>query len=87
MLGKTKTNFVGGGITINLVIKNFKDLNLACKRHFSSHFLMASHERLLNVSITFIDKTDPSDLLQRKDYRRQTLKTMAPYGINIKDSV
>ena len=40
------------------------------------HFSMAGHNRFLNkVSITFIDKTDPSDPLQREDYWRQTLKT------------
>ena len=31
MLGKPSTNSAGGGITIILMIGNFKDLNLACK--------------------------------------------------------
>ena len=39
-----------------------------------------------DVSITIIDKTDPSDLLRREDYWRQTLKTMVPCGLNIEDS-
>ena len=34
-----------------------------------------------------IDKTDPSDPLRRKDYWRQTLKTMVLYGLNIEGSV
>ena len=49
---------------------------------------MAGHGGFLNdVSITSIDKTDPSDLLRRKGYWRQTLETMALYGLNIEDSV
>ena len=42
---------------------------------------------LKNVSLIFIDKTDPSDLLKREDYRRSTLKTVAPFGLNIEESV
>ena len=53
-------------------------------RHFSS----LDHNRFLNdASITFIDKTDPSDPLKREDYWRRTLKAMAPFGLNIEDSV
>ena len=53
-----------GGITINLMIVNSKDLNLAF-----SYFSMAGHEGFLSdVSITFIDKTDQSDPLRRKVY-------------------
>ena len=37
--------------------------------------------------ITFIDKTDPSDPVQREDYWRKTLKTMAPYGLKIEERV
>ena len=49
---------------------------------------MADHGEFFNdVSITFIDKTDPFNPLRREDYWRQTLKTMAPYGHNIEDSV
>ena len=42
---------------------------------------------LEDVSSTFIDKTDPSDPLKREDYWRSTLKTMAPFGLNIEESV
>ena len=56
------------------------------QEHLFSHFSMAGHNGFLNdVSITFIDKTDPSDSLQREDYWRQTLKTMVLYGLNIED--
>ena len=54
------------------------------QEHLFSHFSMAGHNGFLNdVSITFIDKTDPTDPLRREDYWRQTLKTMVPYGLNI----
>ena len=52
------------------------------------HFLSPGGNGFLNdVSITFIDKTDPSDPLKRENYRRRTLKTMAPFGLNIENSV
>ena len=58
------------------------------QEHLFSHFSMLGHDGFLNdVFITFIDKTDPSDPLRREHYRRQTLKTMVPYGLNIEDSV
>ena len=58
------------------------------QEHLSSHFSMASHDGFLDdVSITFIDKTYPSDPLRRENYRRQTLKTMVLNGLNIKDNV
>ena len=80
-------NSTEGGMTINLMIGNSKGLNLGCRNIFFSHFSMAGHDGFLNdVSITFIDKTDPSDPLRREDWR-QTLKTMVPYGLNIEDSV
>ena len=53
-----------------------------------NHFSMAGHEGFLkDVSITFIDKTDPSDHLRREDYWRQILKTRVPHGLNIEESV
>ena len=58
------------------------------QEHLFSHFPMAGRDEFLNdVSITFIGKTDPSDTLRKEDYWRKTLKTMAPYGLNIEDSV
>ena len=69
------------------MIGNAKDLKLAYRNTFLV-ISIASHNVFLNdVSITFIDKTDPSDPLRREDYWRQTLQTMFPYGINIEDSV
>ena len=42
---------------------------------------------LNDVSVNLIDKTDGSDTKKREDYWIKTLKTMAPYGLNIEDSV
>ena len=40
-----------------------------------------------DVSVTLIDKTDRSGPKKREDYCMNTLKTMAPYGLNIEGSV
>ena len=37
--------------------------------------------------IILIDKTDPLIPTKREDYWRQTLKTLAPYSLNIEESV
>ena len=42
---------------------------------------------LEHVSLTFIGKSNPSDLLKREDYWRSTLKTVAPFGLNIEESI
>ena len=58
------------------------------QEHLFKHFSRPGHNEFLNdVSITFIDKTDPSDPLKREDYWRRTLKTMAPIGLNSEESV
>ena len=81
-------NSAEGGITINLMIGNSKGLNLACRNIFLVILQLTGHDGILHdVSITFIDKTDPSDHLGREDYWKQTFKTMVPYGLNIEDSV
>ena len=49
---------------------------------------MASHDGFLkDVSIAFIEKTDPFHPLRREDYWRQTLKTMVPHGLNIEENI
>ena len=42
------------------------------QEYLFSHFSMAGYDGFLkDVSITFIDKTDPSDPLRREDYCRK----------------
>ena len=42
---------------------------------------------LNHVSVTFTDKIYSSDPLKRGNYWRQTLYTMTPYCLGLKDSV
>ena len=52
------------------------------------HFCSSNHNFLISdVSVTFIDKTDPSDPLKREDYWKGTLKTTAPFELNVEESV
>ena len=58
------------------------------QEHLHRHFSCPGHRGFLNdVSVTLIDKTDGSGPKKREDYWMKTLKTMAPYGLNIEDSV
>ena len=55
------------------------------QEHLFSHFSLAGHDGFFNdVSITFIDKTDPSDPSRREDYWRQTLKQWFRSGLILK---
>ena len=48
----------------------------------------SEHNNFLNdVSITFIDKTNLTNPLQRENYWNHTLKKFAPYGLNIKENM
>ena len=72
---------------------NYKNNNRKYQRsetcmqeHLFKHFSSPGHNGFLNdVSITFIDKTDPSGPLKREDYLRRVLKTVASFGLNIED--
>ena len=58
------------------------------QQHLYEYFCSSNHNCFISdVSVTFIDKTDPSDPLKREDYWRSTLKTMAPFGLNVEESV
>ena len=53
-------------------------------QHLFNHFCTSGHcDFLEDVSLTFKDKTNPSDPLKREDYWRSTLKNMAPFGFKI----
>ena len=63
--------------------RNFHRIESCLQGAFFWSFSRARQERFLNdFSITF--KTSPSVPLRREHYERQT---MAPYGVNVEDSV
>ena len=54
------------------------------QEHLYRYFLSKDRNGFLNdVLVIFIDKTDLSDPLKREDYLRRTIKTTAPFGLNI----
>ena len=58
------------------------------QQHLFEHFSEEGHHSFLeDDSITLIDKADPSNPLQRENYWRSTLKTMAPWGRNVDNCV
>ena len=58
------------------------------QEHLCEHFCDSEHSGFLSdISITFIDKTDSTNPLQRENYWKHTLKTFAPYGLNIEENV
>ena len=49
------------------------------QQHLFEHFSSEGHNSFLDdVSIIFIDKTDPKDPNKREHYWQHTLKTMTP---------
>ena len=63
-------------------------LESCIQEHLFDHFNEEGHHGFFeDVSITFIDKTDPSEPLKRENYCNSVLKTMASLGLNIEDSV
>ena len=57
------------------------------QKHLYGHYLSCKKDFLNTVSATFIDKADPSIPLKREQYKRYTLQTNAPHGLNIADGV
>ena len=56
------------------------------QQHLFEHFVSEGHCSFLeDITITFIDKTNPKDPNRRKQYWRHTLKTMTPLGLNFED--
>ena len=54
------------------------------QEHVFEHFNGDGHSGFLeNVSIIFIDKTDPSNPEKRENYWIQTLTIMVPWGLNV----
>ena len=53
------------------------------QRHLYEHFTLPGRSSFLHdVSITLIDKTDPSYPTKREDYSIDILKTKPPMGLN-----
>ena len=68
--------------------RKFQRSESCTQEHLLGHFSSPAHNDFLNdISVTFIDKTDPSDPLKRENFWRETLITMGPSGLNIEDSV
>ena len=58
------------------------------QQHLFELFNSEGHHCFLDeISITLIDKTDPFEPLKRENYWRSILKAMAPWGLNVEDSV
>ena len=55
--------------------------------HLHDHYLSCTKDFLNIVSVTFIDKTEPSHSLQTEQYWRPILQTNATPGLNIEDGV
>ena len=78
---------IDGTIT-SPILESLIEKSLAYKNIFIDTLVVQVTGGFLNdVSVTLIDKTDESDPKKREDYWMKTLKTMAPYGLNIEDSV
>ena len=60
------------------MVVNIKNIVHVCSNTLLSIFLRRDHSFPNNISITLIDKTDPSSPLQREHYWRNALKTVAP---------
>ena len=70
------------------MIRKIHRMKHVCKEHLFEHFKSEGRSRFLgNVSIRLIDKTDGKDPKTRKINWMRTLKTYAPFGLNIEDSV
>ena len=58
------------------------------QEYLYSHFESEGHNGFLeDVSITLIDKTDGSDPTKRETFWMHTLKTLAPYGLNVENGI
>ena len=58
---------------------NFVGSQTCMQQHLLEHFANEDHCNFLeDVTITFINKTDPKDHYRQEHYWSHTLKTMAP---------
>ena len=58
------------------------------QEYLYSHFECEEHNGFLeDLPIALIDKTDGSDTTERKTFWMHTLKTLAPFEINVEDGI
>ena len=73
--------FVFDGIITKITIRNTLGKNYMTQ-DLLEHFSTKGHNSfLVDVSVIFIDKTDPKDPNKREHYWRHTLKTIATHGL------
>ena len=67
---------------------NYQQHGTCVQQQLFEHFSEYGHHSFLeDVFVTLIDKTGPSNALQRENYWRSTLKTMTPWELNFEDCV
>ena len=68
--------------------RKYQKIESCMQQHLFEHCNSEEHHCFLDeISITFIDKAGPSELLKKENYWRSILKTMAPWGLNVEESV
>ena len=68
--------------------RKYQKLEPCMQQHLFEYVNSEGHHYFLGeISITFIDKTDPSEPSKRGNYWRSILKTMATWGLNVEESV
>ena len=87
MLGRLLTSSGQDGAITKMTLESMvRELHVS-NNIFFNYFCTSGHCGFLeDVSLTFIDKTDPSDPLKKEDYWRSTRKTLTPFG-HIEESV
>ena len=87
-MGQTFNNFRFRWNNYKRNCRKHQRVETCMQQHLYEHFCSSNHNYYINdVSAIFIDKTDPSESLKREDYWKSTLKTMAPFNLNIEDNV
>ena len=86
MLEKPLGSLGLSGTTIKVMIENILTMRFVSKYIYLDIFILGTGF-LENVKIMLIDKTDGQNPKKREDYWRRTLKTYAPFGLNVEDSV
>ena len=86
MLEKPLASLRLGGITVNVMIGNILGMRTVFRNIYLDSFIVENIKVSLEMS-TLIDKTDGQNRERREDYWRRTLKTYAPFGLNVEYSV